>query len=51
MEHQTTHTKFLNCSRASRRKNVKLEHASLISLSTEPAVSQIGAIFLNWEVI
>ena len=46
-----THTKFLTCRRASRRKNIKEEHASLISLLTEPAVSQIGAIFLNQEVI
>ena len=45
------HTKCLNCWRASRRKNFKEEHTSLSSLSTELAVSQIGAIFLNREVI
>lgn len=42
------HTKCLNCWRASRRKD---EHTSLSSLSTEPAVSQIGAVYLNREVI
>ena len=51
MEHQTTQTKFLTCRKASRRKNIKEEQASLSWLSTEPAVSQIGAIFLNREVI
>ena len=45
------HTKCLTCWRVSRRKNFKEEHTSLSSLSTEPAVSQRGAIFLNLEEI